>query len=198
MSRPTDSSFYQQLVHRHATDLYRYARRCTGESDAAEDIVQDTFVEAWRSLHTLRDLERSRAWLFQILRHRYYRWLQHKTQHPVSSPSPHPPNVIQLSHYDPRPQIEGKDLLQAGLNTLKQRFKEPFLMVFLLGMTCEEAAEALDLPVGTVLSRLHRAKQRLRTYFTEQGDTDLLDLGAHASPDAISSILRHPDKKAER
>ena len=41
ISRPTDSSFYQQLVHRHATDLYRYARRCTGESDAAEDIVRE-------------------------------------------------------------------------------------------------------------------------------------------------------------
>lgn len=187
-------------MHLYGAELYRYARRCTGESNAAEDIVQDTFCAAWRSIHTLRDPEKSRAWLFQILRHRYSRWLQQQKQHISPTASSSRANVLQFSHYDPRPQLEGNDLLQVGLNALKQRYKEPFLMVFLLGMTCEETAKTLDIPVGTVLSRIHRAKQRLRAYLEEQEHTDTLPLPSNAlfTTDEKTSPSRRNDKKAGR
>jgi RNA polymerase sigma-70 factor (ECF subfamily) len=64
--------------------------------------------------------------------------------------------------------IAGRDRLQKALDKLDDRFKEPFLMVFLEGLSCAEAAEVLGVPLGTVLSRLHRARNQLRRCLDSQ------------------------------
>ncbi len=58
---------YEGWVRDFAADLYRCAVRLTGQHDAAEELVQETFYEAWRSIHSLRDPEKARAWFFKIL-----------------------------------------------------------------------------------------------------------------------------------
>src|SRR5262245_15245808 len=62
---------YEALVRSHAADLYRFAYRLTGARASAEDLVQETFSEAWRALASLRSAQAARAWLFAILRHRH-------------------------------------------------------------------------------------------------------------------------------
>ena len=62
---------YEQWVRQFAPELYRFAYRLTGQREKAEDILQETFVEAWKSLDQQRDPQRARAWLFQILRFRF-------------------------------------------------------------------------------------------------------------------------------
>ncbi|MCG8618602.1 MAG: hypothetical protein MI802_20475, partial [Desulfobacterales bacterium] len=69
---------YESWVENHATELYRYALRTSGRADIAEDLTQETFYHAWRSMKSLRDPSRARAWLFQILRYRYAHWLRDK------------------------------------------------------------------------------------------------------------------------
>jgi RNA polymerase sigma-70 factor (ECF subfamily) len=71
---------YERAVKQHAGELFNYALRICGRADGAEDLVQETFLSAWRSIHTLRDENRLRAWLFAILRRQRIRSMK---KHPT-------------------------------------------------------------------------------------------------------------------
>src|SRR5438874_1463106 len=71
MAKIDPRQLYEQWVRAYATQLYRFAYRLMGNHQVAEDLVQETFVEAWRSIENQREPEKARAWLFQILRFRY-------------------------------------------------------------------------------------------------------------------------------
>ena len=159
---------YERWVRDHAAELYRFAYRFCGDRDVAEDLVQETFYEAWKSLGSLRHEDRARAWLYQILRHRYARLRRTESRTPLHVP---------LDSVEPAPSHAPSeadssikhDALQTALNGLSDRVKIPLLMVFMEGQTCQEVADRLDLPLGTVLSRIHRAKLRLRELLCTDG-----------------------------
>ncbi len=134
-----------------------------GEHAAAEDVLQETYVEAWRSLDSLRDPRSGRAWLFAILRHRCARWVRKASRRPratgavadVAGSLTQPgPDVVHL--------LGDRERLQRLLDEMDPRFREALLTVFVEGLTPDEAAKALDIPRGTVLSRCHRARTFLR------------------------------------
>lgn len=163
-TRAKRRKLYEAWVRDHAADLYRMAYRLCGEAETAEDLVQETFYHAWKDIAGLRETAKARAWLYQILRHRYAHWVRSRTRRlPTASSDqsaeridPNSSSLTRLSH---------QEQLQRVLDDLDDTLKVPLLMVFLEGMTCQEAAEVLDIPLGTVLSRIHRARQRLRSYF---------------------------------
>ena len=159
-----DREFYAELVGSHAAELYRYAYRLCGAPETAEDLVQETFCEAWRSLAGLRDQQNSRGWLFQILRHRYARFVRDKRRKQPAFTSLSEEQIPAVTTENPLESLARRELLQHAIDSLDDRFKEPFLMVFLQGFTCEEASCELRLPLGTVLSRIHRARKLLRTH----------------------------------
>jgi RNA polymerase sigma-70 factor (ECF subfamily) len=154
-----ERDLYEGLVRRHAAELYRFARRLGGDPALAEDLVQETFQAAWSGLDRLREPERARAWLFQILRHRWSHALRGRGRAASARQA-----LAQGTgpSADPRHVHESADLLQRGLDQLDERLRVPLLMVFLEGLTCQETAHELGLPLGTVLSRIHRARRRLR------------------------------------
>lgn len=152
---------YEGWVHQHADGLYRLALRLTGQTHVAEELVQETFYHAWRSSDSLRDVEHARGWLFRILRHRYAHWVRGR-QRRSNTVAMTEPESIPAETRAPGEALELDDFLQQALDHLEDRYKVPLLMVFLDGMTCREAAAALDLPLGTVLSRIHRARQSVR------------------------------------
>jgi len=161
-------ALYEGWVRDFAADLYRCAVRLTGQHDAAEELVQETFYEAWRSIHSLRDPEKARAWFFKILGHRYMHWVRDR----VRGREQHAADEAEARHADsgeplPVDVLGRQEVLQAALNDLDQQHKMPFLLVFLEGMTCQAAADMLDVPLGTVLSRIHRARQFLRSRLSE-------------------------------
>jgi len=160
-------AFYESLVRSLAPGLYRFAFRMTGRVEVAEDLLQETFCEAWRSLASLRDPARARAWFFRVLRHRHAHWARAHGRRMRALPPAHAHGVAVEHLPDPaqergRRRAEDREMLQNALDGLEDRFKIPFLMVFLEGLTCREAAGQLDLPLGTVLSRIHRARGFLR------------------------------------
>ena len=172
MADPIGRSVYESWVRDHSAGLYRCAYRLSGRADVAEELVQDTFVEAWRSIKSLRDAASARGWLMAILRHRYARWVRDEARRPSSGGAVGGPASIEnLPSAAPTPgeALGQRDWLQAGLDSLDDRFKLPLIMVFMEGLSCEEAARALELPVGTVLSRLYRARQKLRECLTADG-----------------------------
>jgi RNA polymerase sigma-70 factor (ECF subfamily) len=154
---------YETWVRDYAQELFAFAFRLCGDAAQAEDMVQETYYEAWRSMKTLRDPQSGRAWLFRILRFRYAHWRRdsgRRVQPKVSL------SEIGSALAAPQESVEdalaGRELLQKALDSLDDGYKEPFLMVFQQGLTCREAAEALEIPLGTVLSRIHRARKALR------------------------------------
>ncbi len=153
-------STYERWVCDYASELFGYAYRLCGDREIADDLVQETFYEAWKSKGGLRHEDRARAWLFQILRHRYGRWRRHENRGPLKvSIDAVNLEIVGAGSETAPPQ---HDELQKALDRLSDRLKLPLLMVLVQGLTCQEAADCLDLPLGTVLSRIHRAKRKLR------------------------------------
>lgn len=147
----------------HAAELYRYAYRLTGHRQIAEDLTQETFVEAWRSVGNQTESGRARAWLFQILRFRYFHYLRDNRRHrqvlPLSENADDDLPALSLAPLD---RMAEQDEIQAALATLPPMIRQTFLMVFQEGLTCREAAQSLDIPMGTVLSRLDSGRRTLR------------------------------------
>lgn len=159
--RASEVSLFDSWVDAHAKELYRFAFRLCGDSAAAEDLVQETYHDVWKQRRPLRTVREPRAWLFQVLRRKYYRLRRAEQRWPGLQP------LIADKVEDSREGFssrnsEASDSLQAALDTMSDRLKLPLLMVFVQGMTCAQTAEQLDIPLGTVLSRIYRAKVQLR------------------------------------
>lgn len=161
MAKTDPRLLYEQWVRAYATQLYRFAYRLTGNHQVAEDLVQETFVEAWRSIANQREPDKARAWLFQILRFRYAHQIRDAKARIQTSPLDSQMAAAQRA----RPAMEilaERESLQDALNLLAPEVRETFLMVFLQGYKCREAAADLHVPLGTILSRLSRARAALR------------------------------------
>jgi len=157
---PEQEAIYQDLVQRHAARVWRMAYRLTGDHADAEDLTQETYYEAWRSIASLREPAAGGGWMIRILVHRASRRLRRIRT------SPAPERLQEETLEAPRDDffdLGGPDLdIQAALDALDPDRRMAFLLVFLEGLTCRQAGELLDIPLGTVLSRIHRARAELR------------------------------------
>ncbi len=138
--------------------LYGIARLILRDAELAEDATQDALVRAWRDLPALRDAERFDAWLYRLLvracadigRHRR-RWRAEIT---ILRSEPAEP--------DRTSDLADRDQVDRGLRRLSDAQQTILVLHFYLGLSPTEAADALDIPVGTAKSRLHYAIQALR------------------------------------
>ena len=160
----------EALVRDHAGDLYRLAYRLCGHHEQAADLVQETFTESWRFIGSLRDEERARAWLVRILRNRWWHAQRAASRRPLTEPIP---DVLPgpVTSRNPR-----ADDIQDALDQLDPRLREPFLLAFMEGFRCREIATILNLPLGTVLSRIHRARQQLKAFLVNGHDVKVRPL----------------------
>ena len=164
-------ALFQRLVRDQAGELYRFAFLQTGQAEPAEDLVQETYYEAWRSIARLREPEKARSWLFQILRHRYAHWVRDMRRRPQATVDVTEQEIVGKNSVDALESLARRDAIRRALQRLDERYRETFLLVFLEGFSCREAAAFLEIPLGTVKSRLHHAKRALRTVL-QQEDRD--------------------------
>jgi RNA polymerase sigma-70 factor (ECF subfamily) len=167
MAKPGSPQAIQRLVEDHYAALYRYAYRLSGSSSDAEDLTQEAFCKAQQHFGQLREASRAKPWLFSILRNAYlHRVRADRQQHCVSlegigdlaEPLP-----AQLPDIDP-------ERLQQALNDMPEAFRTPIILYYFEDFGYREIAEQMDLPMGTVMSRLARAKAFLRSRLV---DTDV-------------------------
>ncbi len=164
MGKPASPESVQRLVEDHYVALYRYAYRLSGSGSDAEDLTQEAFCKAQMCLSQLRDPGRVRPWLFSILRNAYlHRVRADRRQHclPLEAAgdlAERPP--------EPLPEIDPERLQQA-LNDLPEAFRTPIILYYFEDFGYRDIAEQMDLPLGTVMSRLARAKAWLRTRLGE-------------------------------
>ncbi len=151
------------LVVDHHRDIYRYAYRLTGRVEDAEDLTQQTFLIAQQRLHQVRQPERVLSWLFAILRTCYLK--NERKSLPV------PATAIELDVDSIPDGVSEKaideELLQAAIDELPDEFKLVLVMFYFEECSYKEIAERLQIPIGTVMSRLTRAKGRLRARLLE-------------------------------
>lgn len=151
--------FFNRCIQEHADGLFRYARRMTNCDVLAQDMVQEAFVEAWNAVERLTQASNARAWLFTVLRRKIFRsWENQKWQ---------PESLVQQEaipgEVDPeQQQVEVDDWLQFHVMQMPVDWREPLLLVVMEQYTHQEAADILEIPVGTVLSRVHRARAFLK------------------------------------
>lgn len=163
MGLPDGLRSIASLVDAYYEPLYRYAYRLTASAADAEDLTQDTFCKAQTQLRQLRDPERAKAWLFRILRNEYLHLARARRQHrvvPLDNLDDFGSNVIS----DPL-EID-PERLQNALNELDEGFRTPLILYYFEDFSYRDIAEQMDLPVGTVMSRLARAKAYLRQRLT--------------------------------
>ncbi len=152
----------------HLDAAYNLARWLAGNDHDAEDIVQEACVRAFRFSAGFRG-GNSRSWLLAIVRNMAYSWL--KKNRPKTIVSIEDENMAEIE--DPgAPAFERADaaVLRAALEELPVEFREALVLRHLEGLSYKEIAEVADVPVGTVMSRLARARQQLQNYLARKGE----------------------------
>ena len=139
--------------------LRRYARALLRDKEGADDLVQDCLTRAWSRRHLWKQPGNLRAWLFTILHNLYANQIRSLSRQPRFAPA----EAAESQGQRPRQvgHVEVTEVLDA-LDGLNDDQKQAILLVAVEGLRYEEAAQVLDVPVGTVMSRLSRGRERLR------------------------------------
>jgi RNA polymerase sigma-70 factor (ECF subfamily) len=158
---------FTQLAQTYGTDLYRYAMWICGNDALAKDLVQETFLRAWKALDKLKDNKAVKSWLITILRREYARTFERKVPKFTDVDSVVVPEDSEL---EPEEQTEMR-LLRQGIMKLAPKYREPLLMQVVLGYSCQEISEALDVSKSAVMTQLFRAREQLKSQLRKDGVT---------------------------
>jgi RNA polymerase sigma-70 factor, ECF subfamily len=152
----------------HLDSLYRVALRLTGNAAEADDLVQETMLKAYRAWHQFQQGTNAKGWLLTILRHAFINEYRRRTRHPetVDVDAIEPFSVFEeVQDDDPQgtffDRIVDDEVLKA-IDQLPEQFREAVVLSDVEGLSYEEIARILEVPVGTVKSRLFRARRQLQ------------------------------------
>lgn len=176
MTDPERMQEFEQEALVHLDALYKSALRLSGSPEEAQDLVQETFLKAFRSFHQFQTGTNCRAWLYKILRNSFInRYGQKKKQpHMIDMDDAEPfigkaDEAIGMTP-DTYEELLGR-VLEDDVKNALMALPEPYRMAIILAdlesMPYREIAEVLEVPIGTVMSRLFRARKALRTRLTE-------------------------------
>ena len=157
---------FESVALAHFDDLYRTASRVIGDRQEAEDLVQEAYLQAWKSFHRFELGTNCRAWLFKILfhviHHHRRKWFNIKLIKESEE-------ILEevLVYEPPIPeQLTDEDIL-AALDRVPEDFREVILLSDVQELSYKEVADTLQIPIGTVMSRLSRGRKILRTQLAQ-------------------------------
>jgi len=151
---------FEDIVREHYEDVFRFAcSLCKVDADA-KDLTQQAFLRFARKGEQVRDEKKVKSWLFTVLRNEFIDSQRKKKRFPHVEISPEHEEAAESDL--PSSRIDGQRALDA-LHGLPLEFREPLALFFLQGYTYKEIGEILNIPIGTVMSRLSRGKARLKT-----------------------------------
>jgi RNA polymerase sigma-70 factor, ECF subfamily len=142
----------------HTRSLLRVARRLASESAWAEDLVQETMLLAWRAFHQFREGTNARAWLFRIMFNAHYAQGRKNRAGALV--------LADMRSVAEEPAAEERVEMAQALDSLAEEHRAVLMLGVVEGFTCREMAEILNIPLGTVMSRLSRAREALRIKLT--------------------------------
>lgn len=157
----------RQLVRDEYQIVYRFAYRLSGSHADAEDLTQQTYLQACQKLDQLRSGERARPWLLTIVRHCFLK--SRKKQRHWSLPGDDAEWVA--GRQPVWPEEIDEEQLQQVLGEMPEVFRTPVLLYYFEEMSYREISSLLDVPIGTIMSRLARGKETLRARLMEQRES---------------------------
>ncbi|WP_199550690.1 RNA polymerase sigma factor [Streptomyces sp. N35] len=170
--RAGDREAFAELYEEHARAVYHHALRLTGDWSAAEEIMSDTFLDAWRTRERVEPEGGSlKPWLLGIATnkaHNANRGRIRRLAFLARCPAPPPGPAVAAGAAARIAGTRQLAAVQAALGRLKRPEREVLALCVWAGLDYEQAAQALDIPVGTVRSRLSRARARLRRIADEE------------------------------
>jgi RNA polymerase sigma-70 factor (ECF subfamily) len=156
---------FQRDALQHLNALYNFAMYLTRNPPEAEDLVQETYLRAFRFSHRFAPGSHLRAWLFQILRNTFLTFYRLREREAAVAEDGVPDWDTPMFHDTPLDEgraMEAHTDLERALRRLPEEFRTVLLLAEVEGMPLEEVARVMACPVGTVKSRIFRAKERLR------------------------------------
>src|SRR6056297_59171 len=152
---------FEQLVGAYTEDLYRFGVWLARDREVANDLVQETMLRAWRSLDSLKDVRAVKSWLFTTLRRENARRFERKRLPLVDIDDYNPGDAMRPG---PDAELEDNDMRKA-IARLPLKYREPLALPALLGHSIAEIAEQLDLSESATMTRVFRARQKLKAEF---------------------------------
>lgn len=166
----------------HIDSMYNFAYRLTYDEDDSKDLVQDTYLKAYRFINSFQKGTNAKAWLFRILKNSFINEFRKKSKEPAKvdyqdvegyyNSERTEKSITTDLRVDTIKNMMGDEISNA-LNALDVDFRTVIILCDLEGFTYEEMAKILDIPIGTVRSRLHRArnllKEKLQSYAKTMG-----------------------------
>jgi RNA polymerase sigma-70 factor, ECF subfamily len=165
-----DRAPFEEEALTHAEQLYRIALRLTGSPQSAEDLVQDTYLRAFRAWQSYKPGTNLAAWLATIMRNANLDELRRQSRRPVQEPLDDDGDYYlynRLAEAGPQPQDEvlarlGSTAILSALTEVPENFREVVVLVDVGDFSYAEAAGILEIPIGTVMSRLYRGRRLLK------------------------------------
>lgn len=162
---------YEALVDEFYQDVYRYGFWLSRNQAVAEDLVQETFLRAWRSFDSLQNIKAAKAWLFTILRRENARLYER-----------YRPDLIDIDDVslaeddagDPDQRQHQAELHQAIMR-LDKDYRDPLLLQVIGGFSGKEIADILDLNNNTVMTRLFRARSKLKNMMDPDSKSEIIE-----------------------
>jgi RNA polymerase sigma-70 factor (ECF subfamily) len=155
---------FDELVVVFHQDMYRYAAWLSRDRTVAEDVVQESLLRAWKSLDSLRDTSAAKHWLLTIVRRENARYFERRRLETVDVDDLTPSQEALLAE---EPDHELDDI-RAAIYRLDDDYREPLVLQSLMGYSTKEIGELMGLKQGAVLTRLHRARLKLREEMEEE------------------------------
>lgn len=150
-----DKEFFVQELEAHGGMLYRVAYTILHDDDACRDALQDAALKAWEKRHSLRDSRFFRTWITRILINTCYDTVKKRRR------------IVSLEEIREQSSPPPDPTLALALASLPEKLRLPLVLCYSEGMSYQEAADALHVPVATVRGRIHRAKGELRKQLDE-------------------------------
>lgn len=174
-----DANAFEHLVHAYEKTVYNLALRTLGNREDAEDVTQEAFLKAYRSLDSFRGDSKFSVWLYRIVSNLCLDLLRSRQRKPTQSLTVEDDDgeigelEISDEHFSPEKLLDRKltrESVQRGLAALPDDARQILLLRELQGMSYEEIGQALDLEPGTVKSRIFRARKRLCAFLLQDGN----------------------------
>jgi RNA polymerase sigma-70 factor (ECF subfamily) len=170
--RAGDAEAGHRFVREHYPAIYRYLLHLTRQPEMAEDLTQETFLQGWRRLETFQERGSLRSWLYRIAHREFLRLLQRRQAEPGLD------TMAERAAPDAAARLDSVELRDV-IDRLSLEQREVVLLYYLEGYSSTEIACIMEVPVGTVCSRLARARAHLRR---ELGEDDLTYLNEPLAP----------------
>ena len=174
-----DANAFETLVLEYEKNVYNIALRMTGNSEDAADMTQEAFIKAYNSLQSFRGDSKFSVWLYRIVSNVCLDFLRSKNRRPTVSLSVEDDDgedaQLDVADESQSPELLldrklTRDSVRRGLDSLPPDYRQILLLREIQGLSYDEIAQALSLEVGTVKSRIFRARKRLCTFLIDDGN----------------------------